>query len=114
MGNILEFPSEQAQGLAFLDRQIRQLLTTKGADDDLIDFAAQQLTRIYKRIKDSEQYCFGIRLPEGLSEQQRTALKVDIDAGLETIRKENHGLMIELVAQLVLAQVQIFQLQRDE
>jgi hypothetical protein len=40
-------------------------------------------------------------------------LKIDIDAGLETIRKENHGLMIELVAQLVLAQVQIFQLQRD-
>ena len=113
MGNILEFPSEQAKGLAFLDRQIRQLLTSKGADDELIDFAAQQLTRIYKRIKDSEQYCFGIRLPEGLSEQERTALKVDIDAGLETIRKENHGLMIELVAQLVLAQVQIFQLQRD-
>lgn len=113
MGNILEFPSEQAKGLAYLDRQIRQLLTNKGADDDLIDFAAQQLTRIYKRIKDSEQYCFGIRLPEGLSEQQRTALKIDIDAGLETIRKENHGLMIELVAQLVLAQVQIFQLQRD-
>ncbi|EEB77861.1 MAG: hypothetical protein P8L70_11410 [Halioglobus sp.] len=113
MGNILEFPSEQAKGLAFLDRQIRQLLTSKGADDELIDFAAQQLTRIYKRIKDSEQYCFGIRLPEGLSEQKRTELKIDIDAGLETIRKENHGLMIELVAQLVLAQVQIFQLQRD-
>ena len=113
MGNILEFPSEQAKGLAFLDRQIRQLLTSKGADDELIDFAAQQLTRIYKRIKDSEQYCFGIRLPDGFSEQKRTELKIDIDAGLETIRKENHGLMIELVAQLVLAQVQIFQLQRD-
>lgn len=113
MGNILEFPSEQAKGLAFLDRQIRQLLTNKGADDELIDFAAGQLTRVYKRIKDSEQYCFGIRLPEGLSEQQRAALKIDIDAGLETIRKENHGLMIELVAQLVLAQVQIFQLQRS-
>lgn len=113
MGNILEFPSQQAKGLAFLDRQIRQLLTSKGADDELIDFAAQQLIRIYKRIKDSEQYCFGIRLPEGLSEQKRTELKIDIDAGLETIRKENHGVMIELVAQLVLAQVQIFQLQRD-
>ena len=113
MGNILEFPSEQAKGLAYLDRQIRQLLTNKGADEDLIDYAAAQLTRIYKRIKDSEQYCFGIRLPEGLTEQERTALKIDIDAGLETIRKENHGLMIELVALLVLAQVQIFQLQRS-
>ena len=112
MGNILEFPSEQAKGLAYLDRQIRQLLTNKGADEELIDYAANHLTRVYKRIKESEQYCFGIRLPEGLTEQERTALKIDIDAGLETIRKENHGLMIELVAQLVLAQVQIFQLQR--
>lgn len=113
MGNILEFPSEQAKGLAFLDRQIRLLLSKKGADDELIDFAAQQLILIYKRIKDSEQYCFGVRLPEGLSEQQQAALKIDIDAGLETIRKENHGLMIELVAQLVLTQVQVFQLQRS-
>ncbi|MEH6584961.1 MAG: hypothetical protein V7720_00300 [Halioglobus sp.] len=113
MGNILEFPSEQAKGLAFLDRQIRLLLTKKGADDELIDFAAQQLTRVYKRIKDSEQYCLGICLPEDLSEEQRAALKLDINAGLETIRKENHGLMIELVAQLVLTQVQIFQLQRS-
>ena len=29
MGNVLEFPSQQAQGLAFLDRQVRQLLTAK-------------------------------------------------------------------------------------
>ena len=30
MGDILEFPSQQTQGLAFLDRQLRELLTAKG------------------------------------------------------------------------------------
>ena len=44
MGEILEFPSQQAQGLAYLDRQLRQLLTAKGSDADTIDFAACALT----------------------------------------------------------------------
>ena len=33
--------------------------------------------------------------------------------GLDGIRKENHSLMLELVAKLVLAEVQLFQLSRD-
>ena len=47
MGEILEFPSQQAQGLAYLDRQLRSMLDAKGADQALIDFAATQLTQIY-------------------------------------------------------------------
>lgn len=113
MGNVLEFPSQQAQGLAFLDRQIRQLLTDKGADDPLIEFAANRLTGIYSRINESEQYSFSIHLPDGLEPTQRDSLQLEINAGLEGIRKENHSLMLELVAKLVLAEVQLFQLSRD-
>ena len=40
MGDILTFPSSTQRGLAYLDRTIRDLLTSKGADDELIDFAA--------------------------------------------------------------------------
>ncbi len=113
MGTVLEFPSQQAQGLAFLDRQIRQLLTTKGADEQLIDFAAGKLTEIYSRIHASEQYQFSVRLPEGLEPTERDALQIEINAGLEGFRKENHSLLLELVAQLVLSEVQLFQARRD-
>ena len=113
MGNVLEFPSQQAKGLAYLDRQIRQLLTAKGADDELIDFAARRLTDIYSRIHAAEDYSFGIHLPEGLEQTQVDSLQLEINAGLETIRKENHGLLVELVAQLVLTEVQLFQLNRQ-
>jgi hypothetical protein len=112
MGDVLEFPSQQAKGLAFLDQEIRQLLCSKGADDELIEFAASQLKAIYSRIKDSEQYSFTIRLPDGLSATQQTALQADIEAGLEDIRRDNHRLLVELVAQLVLAEVKGFQLSR--
>ena len=114
MGNILEFPSQQAQGLAFLDRQLRQLLADKGADEALIDFAAQQLTSTYSRLKETEQYSFSVQLPPGLSEPAKDQLQLQINAGLEGIRKENHSLMLELVAQLVLAKVRLFHHERQE
>lgn len=113
MGNVFEFPSQQAQGLAFLDRQLRELLTARGADEPLIDFATDQLIRIYSHINESEQYSFAVDLPEGLPDTQKNALQVQINAGLEGIRKENHSLMLKLVAQLVLAEVRLFQQHRD-
>lgn len=114
MGNILEFPSQQAQGLAFLDRQLRSLLEAKGADEQLIDFAANQLTRIYADLSESEQYSFSVELPESISPTDRERLYSQVNEGLEGIRKENHSLMIKLVAQLVLAQVRLFQHERDQ
>ena len=112
MGEILEFPSQQAQGLAFLDRQLRTLLEAKGADEPLIDFAAGQLTRIYGELSDAEQYSFSVELPQSSDREERDRLHQQITAGLEGIRKENHALMVKLVAQLVLAEVRLFQHQR--
>ena len=109
MGDLLEFPSPQVQGLAYLDRHIRQMLADRGADEALLDFAAGELTRIYRRIHDNEQYSFSVHLPESLDAPGRTALKLDIETGLEGIRRENHALMLELVAELVLTRVQLFQ-----
>ena len=37
-----------------------------------------------------------------------------VDAGLEGIRKENHAIMLKLVARLVLAEVRAFQCERAE
>jgi hypothetical protein len=114
MGDILKFPSEQAQGLAFLDQQLRQLLETKGADEKLIDFAANQLTDIYSQLTQSEHYKFTVDLPEQLNSTESEDLYQQINTGLEGIRKENHALLVNLVAQLVLAEVRLFQLERSD
>ena len=71
MGDILEFPSQQTQGLAFLDRQLRELLAAKGADDQLVDFAARQLTKMYAQLSESEQYSFTVELPAHLGAQEK-------------------------------------------
>ena len=113
MGKVLEFPSQQVQGLAYLDAQLRALLASKGADQPLIDFAAEQLTRTYAELSESEQYSFSIQLPQGVNDADSEALNQQINTGLEGIRAENHALMIKLVAQLVLAKVQLFQHERE-
>lgn len=113
MGNVLNFPSQQVQGLAYLDGQLRNLLASKGADQQLIDFAAEQLTQTYAELSESEQYSFSIELPAGMGEDDSSKLNNQINTGLEGIRAENHALMIKLVAQLVLTKVQLFQHERD-
>ena len=113
MGTVLEFPSQQAQGLAYLDKQLRQLLRSKGADDELIDFAAEQLTKTYATLTETEQYQFSVQLPPDMNEAESSHLYREIETGLQGIRAENHALMIELVAQLVLTKVQLFQHERD-
>ncbi|MEZ5568763.1 MAG: hypothetical protein R3E54_10560 [Halioglobus sp.] len=114
MGEILEFPSQQAQGLSYLEKQLREMLHSKGADEQLVAFATRQLSTIYSRVLDVEQYHFSVHLPDGLSSEQRDALAADINAGLEGIRRENHALLLELVAQLLLAEVRLYQQQRPD
>ena len=113
MGEILEFPSQHAQGLAYLDRRLRDMLAAKGADQELIDFAAGQLTQIYAELAESEQYSFSVELPASTSEADRDKIYQQVNTGLEGIRQENHSLMLKLAAQLVLAEVKLFQHQRD-
>ena len=53
-------------------------------------------------------------LPATVSAEDRDKLYQQVTAGLEGIRRENHALMLKLVAQLVLAQVRLFQHERSE
>jgi len=114
VGDVLEFPSQQAQGLAYLDRQLRSLLAARGADQALIDFAAGQLTQIYAELAETEQYSFSVDLPDHLSEADRDRLYQQVNQGLEGIRRENHSLMLTMIARLVLAEVKLFQHERQD
>lgn len=114
MGDILEFPSRQAQARAFLEQELRALLTARGADERLIEFAVSQLTRTYARLTESEQYSFSIELPDSLDAADRELLYSQINTGLDGIRRENHALMVELIARLMLAELRLFQHERSE
>ncbi len=113
MAEVIEFPSQRTQGLAFLDQQIRELLGNRGADDELIDFAATTVKRVYERSVAAEDYSFQVSLPEGVSTEAAEALRQSISQGVERIRSENHAVVIRLIAELVMAEVRMFQASRD-
>lgn len=113
MASIIEFPSQRAQGLAFLDKQIRTLLAERGADAELIDFAATTVKRVYERSVEAENYSFSVALPEGIADSDAESLRNSIREGVERIRDENHAVLIRLIAELVMAEVRMFQANRD-
>ena len=99
--------------MAYLENQLRDILKAKGADEPLIRFAVGQMVRVYDRINASEHYSFSVHLPNGLSQLEKDTLHEEITDGLETVRRNNHALLLELVAQLVLAEVKLFQHERS-
>ena len=113
MAQILEFPSRQAQGLHFLEQRLRSLLEGKGADGELVEFANKTLRDIYQRTVAAENYRLSITVPEGLSEAGAEQLRGDIRKAVESLRDDNHTIVVHLVAELVLAHVKIFQYERD-
>ena len=113
MAKVIEFPSQRAQGLAFLDQQIRELLKARGADEELVDFAARTVKQVYERSVAAEDYSFQVRLPESVTGPDAEALRQSIFEGVEKIRNENHAVVVRLIAELVMAEVRMFQASRE-
>lgn len=113
MATLLEFPSQRVQGLAYLQDQIRLLLSERGADEALIEFAAETVRAVYERSIDAENYSFSLELPATLDEADSATLSNSIREGIEKIRGENHAVVVRLIAELVMAEVKFFQANRD-
>jgi hypothetical protein len=114
VAKLLQFPSQQVQGLAFLEEQLRELLGARGADQELMDFAASTVRQVYQRNAAAENYSFSLDLPESIGDAETEQLRQAIQAGIEGIRSENHKIIVRLIAELVLAEVKIFQYERDQ
>ncbi len=114
MASVIEFPSQRLQGLSFLEQQIRDLLVAKGADDELVDFAAATTRRIYEQSIAAENYSFQVTLPEGLGEDDVAAVQEAIRTGINTLRDDNHAVVVRLIAELVMAEVRLFQMSRGD
>ena len=112
MATILEFPSQQVQGFSFLESRLRELLESRGADEELVEFASSTVRDIYQNALEGENYSFSLTLPDGVPDGAAEQLRGQLEQALEALREENHAVMIRLVAELALAHVKIFQYER--
>jgi hypothetical protein len=113
MATILEFPSAEIQGLSYLQSQVRQLLEHKGADEALQEFAAHTVRDIYQRHVSAENYNFTLELPESIASADASELQAQIENNLASIQAANHAIVVRLIAELTLAEVKLFQLQKN-
>ncbi len=70
-------------------------------------------TGIYQKISASEQQSISFSLPDGLNREQRDLIEKEVEGALGQVHSQNHRLLLELAAQLVLAQLRLFQSSRN-
>ena len=114
MSNILEFPSPETQAYAFLETQLRDLLSSKGADETLIRFATDTLKSVYGDIVEAGEFHFRVDLPAVTTEEEAERLQQQIGHGIDTIRREHHDMMVKLASRLVLTEMKLFQERRSD
>ena len=114
MVDVLEFPSQEKRAFAFLERNLRALLSTKGADEALIGFALDALTSVYKELATDSDCSFSVDLPPNIEESDALRLQQQIADGVEGIRRQHHNLVLRLAARLVLTELKLFQHERTD
>ncbi len=114
MSEVLEFPTQEARAFAFLERELRQMLVSKGADDALVDFALEALTSVYSDVSDASDYGFSVNLPKATTQTEATRLQQQIGEGVDALRAHHHHLVLRLAARLLLAEMRLFQHERPE
>lgn len=114
MADVLEFPSQEKRAFAFLERNLRALLTAKGADEQLISFALTALTSVYSELTADSDCGFSVDLPRNIAEAEALHLQQQIAKGVEGIRSQHHDVVLRLAARLVLTELRLFQHERSD
>ena len=112
MADVLDFPSREAQAFAFLERQLAALLGSRGADQATINFAIEALKSAYREAEETTDFSFSIDLPSPITADQAEHLQRQISEGIDGLRSHYHGLVLKLTAQLMLAQLKLYQHER--
>ena len=114
MAEILEFPTREKQAFAFLEEQLRHMLSAKGADDRLIEHAIASLKDVYAELQRDSDCHFEVRLPEQLSREESLHLQEDIASGIAQLRKTHHNSTLKFAARWVLTDLKLSQHERSD
>ena len=114
MAEILEFPTREAQAFSFLREPRDRLLRQKGAEDQLINYVVASLTDVNSKLQTDSACHFEARLPRHISGPEAETLRQDIAEGIVRLRRKHDDLTLKLAAQLVLAELRLFQHERQD
>ncbi len=114
MGEVIDLPSRAEQGLAFLESEIRKMMTQAGDSEEAIAIALATLKDVYQRYGDLGQKSFTVTLPVELSAAQKEAIRAQIADGLDTVMTHHSHTINRLAAELVITKLKLFALQQAQ
>ncbi len=107
MGEIIDLPSKAAQGMAFLEREIRRIMADSGETEAATNIAIQTLKEVYGRYGDFATKSFSVILPDSIKPDEQTAIQAQIEQGIALLNHEHGHLINQLAAELVLTKIQL-------
>lgn len=96
----------------FVSDELSSLLRSKGADDELVQFAVQRQKELWQRHETLGKYGFEISLEAAMSNTNRETLVSQIQSGVEQVKSKLLSENYQLMAELLLAEIKLFQYQR--
>lgn len=105
MGKVIELPSKAAQGMAFLDAEIRKLMSEKGESEEAVELALSTLKDVYSRYEEIGNQGFAVKLPAQLNEEEVSDIRSQIELGIAKLTEEHRHIINLLAAELVMTKL---------
>ena len=116
MGEVIKFPSNAQQGMAFLEEGIRELMISKGESEESIKITLNILKDVYRQYGDIGKQYFQLKLPPYIKDEHIQLISQQITEGIQMLNKEHAKVINKLASELVLTKLKLYQsnMKRDK
>jgi len=108
MGEVIKFPSNAQQGLAFLEDGVRELMLAKGENETSIEVTLKILKDVYREYGDIGRQSFQIKLPPYLKKEHIVIISQQVTDGIQMLNKEHARVINKLASELILTKLELF------
>ncbi|MFT5717705.1 MAG: hypothetical protein ACI9T7_001903 [Oleiphilaceae bacterium] len=108
MGKVIKFPSNERQGMTFLEEGIRELMLSKGESEASINITLKILKDVYKEYGDIGKQHFELKLPSYIKEEHVQFISDQVTEGVKMLNKDHARVINKLASQLVLTKLALY------
>jgi len=116
MGEVIKFPSNAQQGMAYLEDGIRELMLSRGENEETINITMDILKDVYRQYGDIGKQYFQLKLPPYLKDEHIQLISQQVTEGIQMLNKEHARMINKLASELVLTKLKLYQsnIKRDK
>jgi hypothetical protein len=109
MGDVIKFPSNEQQGMVFLENGIRELLLSKGESEETINITLNILKDVFQQYGNIGLQHFQLKLPPYIKDEHIQLISDQVTEGVQLLNKEHAKVINKLASELVLTKLKLHQ-----